>query len=498
MYGDESSTVVPPGSTGRRGAVRSIALVLLGVLLAVAVGALGMVFGMGLGQGDDEAAAPPPVPVPDAPAVTADPVVVTEEPAVLQNDEIAEKYGDSVFKVEAEGCHTAGYGTAWVLDERHLVTNWHVVRTDPAPDLVSRDGRTTIRGTVIGGHLEPDVAVIRVDEPLPDALPWAETDQLREGQEIVSIGYPAPAGDFSVTPSTILSFQMSGPTREAIRGDGALDRGNSGGPALTRDGEVAGVATVMVKEAGQLQMVPLLFTTDALRPSVEEIVQNPRTVDADCEADFAELPDDWAPDFDGWYGDGPVAYGDDAVLDRFYDGCAAGDLRACDDLWWNAPYGSEYEAFATSCGVSSSAVAYGSCEMQAEWERQEAEWAAEQQGEEQEAAAAVAALLDACQQGDMQACDDLQWEADYGSREADIADQCGGLYPDGWGSCVDRAEEAAALQALFTQCQAGQMQACDDLYWDAPSGSDEEAVAQDCGGRYPGDGGMCVYRERNG
>ena len=32
------------------------------------------------------------------------------------------------------------------------------------------------------------------------------TELVREGQEIVSLGFPAPVGDFSVTPSTIISF----------------------------------------------------------------------------------------------------------------------------------------------------------------------------------------------------------------------------------------------------------------------------------------------------
>ncbi len=97
----------------------------------------------------------------------------------------------------------------------------------------------------------------------------------------------------------------------------------------------------------------------------------------------------------------------------------------------------------------------------------------------------------------MQACDDLGWEADYGSAEWDVAENCGGHYADGWGSCVDRAVEAAVLQGLVTSCKSGDMQACDDLYWDASSGTPESAVANDCGGRYPGDGGMCVYRDEN-
>ncbi|MFN2345594.1 MAG: hypothetical protein ABR616_07750 [Dermatophilaceae bacterium] len=40
------------------------------------------------------------------------------------------------------------------------------------------------------------------------------------------------------------------------------------------------------------------------------------------------------------------SYGSDPALDRLQDDCAAGDMDACDDLFWESPYGSDYEAFA--------------------------------------------------------------------------------------------------------------------------------------------------------
>jgi hypothetical protein len=43
-------------------------------------------------------------------------------------------------------------------------------------------------------------------------------------------------------------------------------------------------------------------------------------------------------------------YGDDATLDQLWDSCAAGDGQACDDLYSQAPIGSEYEQFGDTCG----------------------------------------------------------------------------------------------------------------------------------------------------
>lgn len=43
-------------------------------------------------------------------------------------------------------------------------------------------------------------------------------------------------------------------------------------------------------------------------------------------------------------------YGDDPELDLLWDACDKGDGDACDDLFMSSPFGSEYEAFGSTCG----------------------------------------------------------------------------------------------------------------------------------------------------
>jgi hypothetical protein len=47
---------------------------------------------------------------------------------------------------------------------------------------------------------------------------------------------------------------------------------------------------------------------------------------------------------------GPKKKGDDAALDALWDQCAAGLGQACDDLFDRAGMGTDYEAFAATCG----------------------------------------------------------------------------------------------------------------------------------------------------
>ncbi len=275
------------------------------------------------------------------------PVPAEEE---LSDRELVERFGDAVWRVETSGCGVDSTGSAFAVDEHHLITNWHVVVGDSEPALVSREG-TRISGRVVGSSEDPDVAVIEVDETLDDQLRWADTGDLAEGQHLLTIGYPAPEGDFSATGGGIVSFQERDGAREAIRTDGAIDKGNSGGPALTTTGEVAGVATELAQNQGGLQLVGLLYTRDALQPTIDELMATDEAPTPDCDAfgTRPEVPPEWeVPDepYDGAGG----SYGDDPELDALWDACEASDWAACDDLYLYSPIGSEYESFGITCG----------------------------------------------------------------------------------------------------------------------------------------------------
>jgi hypothetical protein len=47
---------------------------------------------------------------------------------------------------------------------------------------------------------------------------------------------------------------------------------------------------------------------------------------------------------------GPQAYGESARLDALWDACDRGDLGACDRLYYESPFFSEYEDFGATCG----------------------------------------------------------------------------------------------------------------------------------------------------
>lgn len=309
--------------------------------------ALGLI-GSGLSSGsDDNSAADPEISLENFLPTTVPTTTTVVDPAVYNAEELVATFGNAVWRVESIGCDEVWTGTAFAIDAHHLVTNHHVVANNTRPFLQSRDGRRWIEGTVIGWSERPDVAVIEVEDPLEQWLQWAPTEELREGQSILALGYPVPDTVFTATPGSIMSFQARAGKREALRTNAALDRGNSGGPALDNYGRVVGVVTEMAANTGGLQLVPLVFTYDALSELIEGFIADPDEPNVDCSQPQTTLPPGVDPD--AWDSDADT-YGDDEALDALWDLCGAGDMEACDDLWWVSPPGSEYEEFADTCG----------------------------------------------------------------------------------------------------------------------------------------------------
>ena len=103
----------------------------------------------------------------------------------------------------------------------------------------------------------------------------------------------------------------------------------------------------------------------------------------------------------------------------------------------------------------------------------------------------------ACEAGDFVACDDLYFEAAVGSAYQFFGDTCGGLQAAETGrSCEDVFGGGGAgagafgtfgsdafLDDLYLACDAGDLVACDDLFFEAPSGSEYETYGDTCGGR---------------
>jgi len=143
----------------------------------------------------------------------------------------------------------------------YIVTNNHVVEDAVTIRVVFQDG-TTYEAEKVGGDVESDLAVLRIEaEDLP-AVRYAEAEAIRPGQFAVAVGMPMGL-DYSVTvghvsalgrggiypQEMLMQMQQSGlataPIQNFIQTDASINPGNSGGPLVDLQGQVMGINTIV-------------------------------------------------------------------------------------------------------------------------------------------------------------------------------------------------------------------------------------------------------------
>jgi len=173
-----------------------------------------------------------PVPVPDA---------STDTPALNRASASVLKIAGTAYQ-----CGQNQTGTGFVVAAGRVVTNAHVVAGVPEP-VVEVPGGGALPGRVVYFDSQHDLAVLAVDGLR--SAPLQLSSNLPAGSPAAFAGYPH-GGPFQSKPAAIRDiatvlvpdiYGNNAAPEDVYRLAGDVQPGNSGGPLLTTDGQVAGV-----------------------------------------------------------------------------------------------------------------------------------------------------------------------------------------------------------------------------------------------------------------
>ncbi len=156
---------------------------------------------------------------------------------VSELDSVRDQYDRVAASVVRVG-GSAGHGTGWLLDQSHVVTNWHNVINFPLDAVpVPTFGGDTILGTVIATDEFDDIAIVVLGTPtrLP-SLPVAAS-AARVGDPVFFVGHPGVMGDWVIGVGVVSSAAAGGPPN-FLRSTLPVVPGASGSPMLNMAGEV--------------------------------------------------------------------------------------------------------------------------------------------------------------------------------------------------------------------------------------------------------------------
>ena len=210
------------------------------------------------------------------PDVTAPPAPTPKGSAVAAAEAAAV---DSVVQVEVSGCDSISFGSGFVTQRGVVVTNAHVVAGGQRVRVRGPEGTRRARVVLFDPRL--DLAVLAAPRLRAPALPWIDEPTGR-GLTGATLGFPGGRRELTVKPAAVRRrvqavgrdiYSRDTVTRDVLILADEVKRGDSGGPFVTPEGEVAGVvfaAAVTESNTGYA------LTADSVRDVVAEGAERTR------------------------------------------------------------------------------------------------------------------------------------------------------------------------------------------------------------------------------
>ena len=247
-------------------------------------------------------------------------------------------YFDDFFNPPGEDEDLGGSGTGMyrersqgsglvVTPDGYIITNYHVVGGAEKIKVTMYD-RRIFSGQLIGADRQSDIAIIKVEAEDLATIPWGDSDSLKVGQFVLSIGNPyglshtVTLGIISATGRANVGITDY---EDFIQTDAAINPGNSGGPLVNTRGELAGINTAIFSKSGGYQGIGFSVPSNIVRSVMDQILSTGRVVRGWIGAALQDLTPELGREFNHM---GP---GGALVSDVFAEGPAeASGLRAGD------------------------------------------------------------------------------------------------------------------------------------------------------------------------
>jgi len=145
-----------------------------------------------------------------------------------------------------------GSGVIVDAEKGYVLTNNHVIEGADDISVTLSDGRN-FEAEVIGTDPDTDLAMIRIPAESLEALPLADSNELRVGDFVVAVGNPFGLGQ-TVTSGIVSALGRTGfrglEFQNFIQTDASINPGNSGGALINLRGELVGINSAIFTPSG--------------------------------------------------------------------------------------------------------------------------------------------------------------------------------------------------------------------------------------------------------
>lgn len=184
--------------------------------------------------------------------------IVIDRLALARTDisDSIETIASSVVTLRAGAGHGSGF---FISTDGLIMTNAHVVSESKTVGVVLNNG-LELMGEVLRYHRPRDVALVKVDLRVPNALP-IRAEPAAQLERVFAIGSPLlEALKTTVTGGVVSAYRRFAPENMLmIQADVPITSGNSGGPLLDQQGNVVGLSVAGFSRGESLNLfIPIM------------------------------------------------------------------------------------------------------------------------------------------------------------------------------------------------------------------------------------------------
>jgi S1-C subfamily serine protease len=162
------------------------------------------------------------------------------------------------------------WGTAFAVSpDGVLLTNAHVAASCAEISVRRFDGSTFPAALLVADGLN-DLALIKIETPTPELAQWRGGAEIRQGDDVVAVGFPLPSDLSAGTSTTLTTGTVSGLAgykndSRYLQVSAPIQGGNSGGPLFDQSGHVVGVVSASLAGTDQPQNVNFAIKGSVVR-----------------------------------------------------------------------------------------------------------------------------------------------------------------------------------------------------------------------------------------
>ena len=191
--------------------------------------------------------------------------------------------GQTIFMQNSEA--SLGLGTGMLISEKgYILTNQHVVGNKYSKCYVTLDTGNEYTADVIWADSGLDLAIIKINATVMNKVTLGDSDNIKVGEEVYAIGNPigfefrrtVTSGIISALDRTIKIDEQTY-MADLIQTDATINQGSSGGPLITKTGEVIGITSVKITSA---EAIGFAIPINVVKPIIERIVNGEQYVQA--------------------------------------------------------------------------------------------------------------------------------------------------------------------------------------------------------------------------